>query len=68
VAGAALLLGTALAPTDPAAVFSVLGRREVTAAAAPSWGEAGVNDASRSDKRRGLGHDRLLGVHPAFSA
>jgi Sodium/hydrogen exchanger family len=31
-------------------------------------GEAGVNDASRSDKRRGLGHDRLLGVHPALSA
>ncbi len=26
---AALLLGTALAPTDPAVVFSVLGRREV---------------------------------------
>ena len=35
---AALLLGTALAPTDPAAVFSVLGRREVTGVAAgPSW-------------------------------
>jgi len=26
----ALLLGTALAPTDPAVVFSVLGRREIT--------------------------------------
>ena len=32
----ALLLGTALAPTDPAVVFSVLGRREVS-------GRAGVS-------------------------
>ncbi len=41
----ALLLGTALAPTDPAVVFSVLGRREI---AGPSGtlleGESGAND------------------------
>jgi potassium/hydrogen antiporter len=49
VAGAALLLGTALAPTDPAAVFSVLGRREVTAAAAPSWGRG------RRQRRESIG-------------
>jgi cell volume regulation protein A len=40
-----LLLGTALAPTDPAVVFSVLGKREV---AGPSSvlleGESGAND------------------------
>src|SRR5215216_6796422 len=42
---AALLLGTALAPTDPAAVFSVLGRREVTGRSGTILeGEAGVND------------------------
>jgi cell volume regulation protein A len=49
VAGAALLLGTALAPTDPAAVFSVLGRREVTAAAARSWGRG------RRQRRESIG-------------
>ena len=41
----ALLRGTALAPTDPAVVFSVLGRREI---AGPSGvlleGESGAND------------------------
>lgn len=41
----ALLLGTALAPTDPAVVFSVLGRREISG---PSGvlleGESGAND------------------------
>jgi potassium/hydrogen antiporter len=42
---AALLLGTALAPTDPATVFSVLGRREVTGRSGTILeGEAGVND------------------------
>jgi cell volume regulation protein A len=42
---AALLLGTALAPTDPAAVFSVLGRREVTGRSGTILeGEAGAND------------------------
>ncbi|MBI3688715.1 MAG: cation:proton antiporter [Actinobacteria bacterium] len=42
---AALLLGTALAPTDPAVVFSVLGRREVTGrTGALLQGESGAND------------------------
>lgn len=41
----ALLLGTALAPTDPATVFSVLGRREVTGPTGTLLeGEAGAND------------------------
>ena len=41
----ALLLGTALAPTDPATVFSVLGRREVTGGTGTLLeGEAGAND------------------------
>jgi potassium/hydrogen antiporter len=41
----ALLLGTALAPTDPATVFSVLGRREVTGTSGTLLeGEAGAND------------------------
>jgi potassium/hydrogen antiporter len=42
---AALLVGTALAPTDPAVVFSVLGRREVAGRSGTILeGEAGVND------------------------
>jgi potassium/hydrogen antiporter len=42
---AALLLGTALAPTDPAAVFSVLGRREVAGRSGTILeGESGAND------------------------
>src|SRR5829696_5797085 len=42
---AALLVGTALAPTDPAVVFSVLGRREVAGrSGAILEGEAGAND------------------------
>jgi potassium/hydrogen antiporter len=42
---AALLLGTALAPTDPAAVFSVLGRREVAGRTGVLLeGESGAND------------------------
>ncbi len=42
---AALLLGTALAPTDPAVVFSVLGRREVTGRSGTILeGESGAND------------------------
>lgn len=42
---AALLLGTALAPTDPAVVFSVLGRREVAGRSGTLLeGEAGAND------------------------
>jgi cell volume regulation protein A len=41
----ALLLGTALAPTDPAAVFSVLGRREVAGRTGVLLeGESGAND------------------------
>jgi cell volume regulation protein A len=41
----ALLLGTALAPTDPATVFSVLGRREVSGRTGTLLeGEAGAND------------------------
>jgi potassium/hydrogen antiporter len=42
---AALLLGTALAPTDPAVVFSVLGKREVTGRSGTIIeGESGAND------------------------
>ncbi len=42
---AALLLGTALAPTDPAVVFSVLGRREIAGRAGTILeGESGAND------------------------
>ena len=42
---AALLLGTALAPTDPAVVFSVLGRREVGGRSGVLLeGESGAND------------------------
>jgi cell volume regulation protein A len=41
----ALLLGTALAPTDPATVFSVLGRREVGGRSGILLlGESGAND------------------------
>jgi len=41
----ALLLGTALAPTDPAVVFSVLGRREVVGRTGVLLeGESGAND------------------------
>jgi potassium/hydrogen antiporter len=41
----ALLLGTALAPTDPATVFSVLGGREVSGRTGTLLeGEAGAND------------------------
>ncbi|MCX3058319.1 cation:proton antiporter domain-containing protein [Streptomyces beihaiensis] len=41
----AVLLGTALAPTDPAVVFSVLGRREIRGRAGPLLlGESGAND------------------------
>jgi cell volume regulation protein A len=42
---AALLLATALAPTDPAVVFSVLGRREIAGRTGVLLeGEAGFND------------------------
>jgi potassium/hydrogen antiporter len=41
----ALLIGTAVAPTDPAVVFSVLGKREVAEPAGTILeGEAGAND------------------------
>jgi potassium/hydrogen antiporter len=41
----ALVLGTALAPTDPAVVFSVLGRREVAGRTGTLLeGESGAND------------------------
>lgn len=42
---AALLIGTALAPTDPAVVFSVLGRREISGRSGVLLeGESGAND------------------------
>src|SRR5215211_6670840 len=42
---AALLVGTALAPTDPAVVFSVLGRRKVAGRSGTILeGESGAND------------------------
>jgi cell volume regulation protein A len=42
---AALLLGVALSPTDPAVVFSVLGRREVSGRSGTLLeGESGAND------------------------
>ncbi len=42
---AALLLGTAVAPTDPAVVFSVLGRREIGGRSGVLLaGESGAND------------------------
>ncbi|MGE5828746.1 MAG: cation:proton antiporter [Micromonosporaceae bacterium] len=42
---AALLIGAALAPTDPAVVFSVLGKREVTGRSSVILeGESGAND------------------------
>jgi len=42
---AALLIGAALAPTDPAVVFSVLGRREITGRSGTLLeGESGAND------------------------
>jgi cell volume regulation protein A len=41
----AMLIGTALAPTDPAVVFSVLGRREITGRSGVILeGESGAND------------------------
>jgi potassium/hydrogen antiporter len=41
----ALLIGTALAPTDPAVVFSVLGRREISGRSGTLLeGESGAND------------------------
>jgi len=42
---AALLIGTALAPTDPAVVFSVLGRKEIAGRSGTLLeGESGAND------------------------
>jgi potassium/hydrogen antiporter len=42
---ASLLIGTALAPTDPAVVFSVLGRREISGRSGTLLeGESGAND------------------------
>lgn len=41
----ALLIGTAIAPTDPAVVFSVLGRREIAGRSSTILeGESGAND------------------------
>ena len=41
----ALLIGAALAPTDPAVVFSVLGRREIAGRSGVLLeGESGAND------------------------
>jgi cell volume regulation protein A len=47
----AVLIGTAIAPTDPAVVFSVLGRREIAGRSATILeGESGANDLRhRSD-------------------
>lgn len=43
--GTSLLLGAALAPTDPAVVFSVLGRREISGRSGTLLeGESGAND------------------------
>jgi cell volume regulation protein A len=42
---AALLIGTALAPTDPAVVFAVLGRKEISGRSSTILeGESGAND------------------------
>ncbi|MFY1693279.1 potassium/proton antiporter [Plantactinospora sp. WMMB782] len=58
---AALLVGTALAPTDPAAVFSVLGRREILGRTGTLLeGESGANDP--------VGIALMLGLLAAGSA
>src|SRR5215218_1733125 len=71
---AALLVGTALAPTDPAVVFSVLGRREVAGRSGTILeGESGANDpvgialmASLLAAGRAAGLDAAGSVAAAF--
>ena len=71
---AALLVGTALAPTDPAVVFSVLGRREVAGRSGTILeGEAGANDpvgialmASLLTAGPALGLDAVGGIAGEF--
>ena len=71
---AALLVGTALAPTDPAVVFSVLGRREVAGRSGTILeGEAGANDpvgiallASLLAAGPALGLDAIGGIAGEF--
>ena len=71
---AALLVGTALAPTDPAVVFSVLGRREVAGRSGTILeGEAGANDpvgiallASLLAAGPALGLDAIDGIAGEF--
>lgn len=71
----ALLLGTALAPTDPAVVFSVLGRREIEGRTGTLLeGESGANDpvgiallVSLLMAGQGSGGDPLLGVVITFA-
>jgi cell volume regulation protein A len=59
----ALLLGTALAPTDPGVVFSVLGKREVSGRSGVLLeGESGANDPVGIALMVGL-----LGVHAGTS-
>ena len=71
----ALLLGTALSPTDPAVVFSVLGRREIAGRSGTLLeGESGANDpvgialmlvllsVAQAGSGSGLGHEVLSGV------
>jgi cell volume regulation protein A len=66
---AALLIGTALAPTDPAVVFSVLGKREVSGRSAVLLeGESGANDPVGIALMAGLISVRAGGSVPAEAA
>ena len=59
------MLGAALAPTDPAVVFSVLGRREIAGRAGTMLeGESGANDPvgiALMVSLLGAGRRRLVG-------
>jgi cell volume regulation protein A len=66
---AALLIGTALAPTDPAVVFSVLGKREVSGRSGVLLeGESGANDPVGIALMAGLIGVRAGGSVPAEAA
>ena len=66
---AALLIGTALAPTDPAVVFSVLGKREVSGRSGVLLeGESGANDPVGIALMAGLMGVRAGGSVPAEAA